>query len=225
MTFFFEERFSDIPFVEKVWQTQSEQAVTFMSQAASHWEMVVTKYQGKTTLTIRGPETKATLADCPAGVEFLGIVFKMGTFMPHLPTIERLNRNDISLPEATRQTFWLNGSVWQFPTYNNADTFVDRLVRQGVLMADPVVEAVLQGQPPALSPRTVQYRFLRATGLPLNTIQQIERARQALTLLRQGLPILDTVHEVGYFDQPHLTRALKRFIGQTPSQITPTTPP
>jgi hypothetical protein len=30
---------------------------------------------------------------------------------------------------------------------------------------------------------------------------------------------LDTIHEVGYFDQPHLTRSLKYFIGQTPAQL------
>jgi AraC-like DNA-binding protein len=31
--------------------------------------------------------------------------------------------------------------------------------------------------------------------------------------------ILDAVHEAGYFDQAHLTRSLKRLIGQTPGQI------
>jgi methylphosphotriester-DNA--protein-cysteine methyltransferase len=50
-------------------------------------------------------------------------------------------------------------------------------------------------------------------------VRQIERARYATTLLQQGVPILDVVYEAGYFDQPHLTRALKYFIGQTPAQI------
>jgi methylphosphotriester-DNA--protein-cysteine methyltransferase len=52
-----------------------------------------------------------------------------------------------------------------------------------------------------------------------SALQQIERARQAAALLEQGLSILDVVCEAGYFDQPHLTRSLKRFIGQTPAQI------
>jgi methylphosphotriester-DNA--protein-cysteine methyltransferase len=52
-----------------------------------------------------------------------------------------------------------------------------------------------------------------------STIRQIERARHAAVLLRQGLSILDVVYEAGYFDQPHLTRSLKYFIGQTPTQI------
>jgi hypothetical protein len=38
-------------------------------------------------------------------------------------------------------------------------------------------------------------------------------------MLRQGLPILDTVEEAGYFDQPHLTRSLKQFVGRTPAEI------
>lgn len=48
---------------------------------------------------------------------------------------------------------------------------------------------------------------------------EIERTRYAMTLLQQGASILDTVYQAGYFDQPHLTRALKRFVGQTPAQI------
>ncbi|MBA3631158.1 MAG: helix-turn-helix domain-containing protein [Actinobacteria bacterium] len=50
-------------------------------------------------------------------------------------------------------------------------------------------------------------------------IRQIERAQQAATLLQRGNPISDAVHEVGYFDQPHLTRSLKQWIGLTPAQI------
>jgi methylphosphotriester-DNA--protein-cysteine methyltransferase len=60
---------------------------------------------------------------------------------------------------------------------------------------------------------------LYTTGLTHKSIQQIERAQQAVSLLERGVSILDAVHEVGYADQPHLTRALRRFIGQTPAQI------
>jgi methylphosphotriester-DNA--protein-cysteine methyltransferase len=49
---------------------------------------------------------------------------------------------------------------------------------------------------------------LRATGLPLRALQSIERARHAAALLQQGVSLLDTVEEAGYFDQSHLTRML-----------------
>ena len=215
-----DERVSDLPFVERIWRSQSEgSAGSFISMAESHWGMVVTRYRGRVTLTVRGPETRATPAYCPADAEFLGIQFKAGTFMPDLPAKMVMDRCDLNLPEATSHSFWLNGSAWQYPDYENVDTFVDWLAQEELLVLDPVVIAVLQKQPVAMSLRTVQRRFLQATGLTPTAARQIERARYATALLKQGLSILDTVYEAGYFDQPHLTRSLKHFIGLTPAQI------
>jgi AraC-like DNA-binding protein len=219
MNFNFDERSSDSPFVERVWRTQSAESGSFISTAESHWEMVVTQQNGKTVLTVRGPETKATPAPVPEDAQFFGIVFKLGTYMPHLPLGQVIDRNDANLPEATSQSFWLHGSAWQFPNFDNADIFVARLVREGLLVREPVVEAVLQNRPLAMSLRSIQRRFLHATGLTRGTLDQIERARQAVTLLDQGLSIADAVYWAGYADQPHLTRSLKHFVGQTPAQI------
>ena len=139
--------------------------------------------------------------------------------MPHLPLKTLRDRQDATLPEASSNSFWLHGSAWELPTFENADVFVDRLIRKGILVRDPVIEATIQGHAPDVSIRSLQYRFLRATGLTHKTIQQIERARSAVSLLEQGIPILDTAFELGYFDQAHLTNSLKRFIGKTPAQI------
>ncbi|MCI0609588.1 MAG: helix-turn-helix domain-containing protein [Anaerolineae bacterium] len=218
MLFTFDERPSDSSFVERIWRTQSEHAGTFSSVAMSHWEMVVTRHHGKLTLTVRGPETKVMPLLCPAEGEWVGIRFKLGTFMPHLPA-SNLVDGDVNLPDASSKSFWLNGSAWQFPDYDNADTFVDRLVRDGLLVRDPVIETALQGQLKDLSIRTARRHFLRTTGLTQGAVHQIERARYAAVLLQQGVSILDAVYEAGYFDQPHMTRSLKYFIGQTPTQI------
>ena len=86
-------------------------------------------------------------------------------------------------------------------------------------MRDPIVDAALCQQPQAVSPRWVQHRFVRATGLSQGAIRQIERARYATTLLQQGVPIIETAGRAGYADQAHLTRSLKRFIGQTPARL------
>lgn len=216
--FSFDERPSDSPFVERVWRAQSERDGHFLSVAASHWEIVVSKFQDQTTLTVRGPETKVTPHECPVGGEWLGIRFKLGTVMPHLPA-RHLVDGDVNLPGATSQSFWLQGSAWQFPDFENADTFVEWLVRDGLLVREPVVEAALQNHTKNFSTRTIQRYFLRATGLTYSTIRQIERARYATTRLQQGIPIADVVAEAGYHDQPHLNRSLQQFIGQTPTQI------
>jgi hypothetical protein len=218
------ERPSDSAFVERVWCNYSEQASTFTSVANSHWEMVVTKLNGQTMLTVRGPETKATPAYCPPDGEFFGIVFKLGTFMPNLPVSTILDRQNLDLPDASSQSFWLAGSAWQYPNYENVEVFVNRLAQQGLLAWDSVVDDALQDHPPApeLTMRTVRRRILRATGLTLSDIRQIERARHAAALLEQGKSVLDTVFEADYFDQAHLTRSLKHFVGKTPVQFAST---
>jgi methylphosphotriester-DNA--protein-cysteine methyltransferase len=120
----------------------------------------------------------------------------------------------------TKRTFLLDGDQWEYPSFDNAETFVRRLVKRGVIARDAAVEAALHGDYHALSRRSAQRHFLHATGMTHGTFRQIERARFATNLLRDGASVLDTVHEAGYFDQPHLTRSLKRLIGQTPGEIT-----
>jgi AraC-like DNA-binding protein len=214
-----EERPSDSPLVETIWRSQSEYGGTFISMAENQYSLVVTRFRRRTFLTLRGPASHALAAYNPPDAEFFGIQFKPGVFMPDFPASMVVERQDLSLPEAAGNSFWLHGSVWQYPNYENADTFVDWLVRKDLLVHDLLVEAVLNGQPADTSIRTVHRRFLRATGLTHGSIYQIDRARYATTLLKQGASILDTVYEAGYFDQPHLTRSLKRYIGLTPAQI------
>jgi len=181
--------------------------------------MVVTRYKGKTTITVRGPESRATTIDCPADGEWVGVRFKLGTFMPDFPAGSLRDGRDVNLPDASNRSFWLNGSAWEYPDFENAETFVKRLVHDGLIVRDLAVEAILRGQPLKHSLRSAQRHFLGATGLTSAAVRQIERARHATNLLKQGHSILDTVHEAGYFDQPHLTRSLKYFIGQTPTRI------
>jgi hypothetical protein len=181
--------------------------------------MVVTRHRGKQFLTVRGPETKATMADCPAEGEWVAIRFKLGTFIPLWLASDLRDRKDVTLPQATRRSFWLSGSAWEYPDFENAEVFVKRLVREGLIVVDPAVDAVLQGQRQDLSVRSAQRHFLKATGMTQGTIRQIERARRATNLLKDGVSILDTVYRAGYFDQAHLARSLKYLIGQTPAQI------
>jgi len=215
----FTDRPSDSPFIERVFRYTSERAGTFLSMATSQWMMVVTRVEGRLTLTVRGPETKATPADCPAEGEWFGILFKTGTFMPKFPALSLMDRQDLTLPDATSRSFWLNGAAWEYPTFENAEPFVNRLLREGLIVQDATVTSALLGPLNGLSARSAQRHFLRATGLTHGTIYQIERARLAMNLLKEGFSILDTVQAAGYYDQAHLTRSLGRFAGQTPTQI------
>jgi len=215
----FEDRVSDHPFVERVWRCHSDRAESFLSVAANSFEMAITRLGGKSFLTLRGPETIATSLDCPAEGQWVCIRFKVGTHMPRFLPGSLRDQNDVTLPAATGRSFWLNGSALEYPDFENAETFVQRLAKSGILTRDRIVEDTLLRRPEELSLRSAQRHFLRSTGVTYGTFRQIERARYATNLLREGVSILDVVGRAGYFDQAHLTRSLRRFIGETPSRI------
>ena len=213
------DRPSPSPFVERVWSCHSERAGRFLAVASSHWEMVVTRLGGRTTVTIHGPETRAREVDCPAQGEWFAIRFRAGTFMPRLPLSRLLDGNDVTLPAASTRSFHLGGDAWELPSFDTAEAFVERLAGAGLVQRDAAVQAALEGDVHALSTRTAQRHFLHATGMSHTALRQIERARFATTLLKGGASIADTVHEAGYFDQAHLTRSLRRLVGITPARI------
>ena len=218
MSAIFESRGSDLPYIEIIWRGRVEQDYAPVCPADVRWNLLFTRYQDRVRVTAEGATSQYVPKTQFEGAEFLVIKFKLGVFMPYLPAGTLLN-GDALLPDASRQRFWLDSFAWGLPDFDNVETFVERLVREEVLISDPVVSAALQDERTALSSRTLRRRFLRATGLTPTTIAQIERAQQASALLEQGVPILDTVFELGYADQPHLTRSLRRFTGQTPAQI------
>jgi AraC-like DNA-binding protein len=215
----FEDRPSDSPLVERIWHCHSERAGTFLSVAASHCEMVLTRHRGKTILTLRGPETRPSTIDCPADGEWLGIRFSLGTFLTRYPAATLTDRRDVNLSSVNGRSFWLQGSAWEYPDFENAESLVTRLLRAGLLARDPVVSAALRGEWQVRSRRSTERHFLQATGMTHGAHRRIERARHAATLLQRGYSILDTVHQAGYFDQAHLTRSLRRLIGETPGQL------
>jgi AraC-like DNA-binding protein len=213
-----EGRESDSPYIDTIWRGVTGSNYQAVCPADEHWNLFFSRYKGKTRIAVEGPLTQAKRKSHPEGVEFLVIRFKLGIFLPIIPITSLLD-GDAVLPEASNHSFWLDSMIWTLPDFENAETFVTRMVRTGLLIREPVIDVALTQGTPHYSMRTVRRRFLQATGLTPVSIRQIERARQAATMLRNGTPILDAVYAAGYSDQPHMTRSLRRFIGQTPAQI------
>ncbi len=180
--------------------------------------MVLSKHLEDTHLSLVGPWEFAGIINFHADTEVLWIRFKLGVYMPHLLTRKLLN-SEILLPQASDNKFWLNSTVWECPNYDNADVFINRLIQQDILTTDALVQTTLNGQQPDISLRTLRHRFLQTTGASQNQIFQIQRAWEAEKLLRHGMSVLDVVEAVDYYDQPHLTRSLKKLIGHTPAEI------
>ncbi len=213
-----EHRPSDSPYVARVWRCRSDDVAQMTSVATPRLGLAFWEQQGQVHVAVTGPESKASPAPVPTYATFFGIDFALGTTLPHLPVAGLLDKQ-LEVPGATRRTFQLAGSGWRVPDYDNAETFVRQLVREGVLIRDPVVAEAARGATSSASERTVQRRFLAATGLTPGAVRQIDRARRAALLLQDGVPTADLVNLLGYYDQPHLARSLSRYIGRTTTRL------
>ncbi|MHA6622783.1 helix-turn-helix domain-containing protein [Pseudonocardia sp. DLS-67] len=218
MPLLIDHRPSASPYVERVWRSRSEDVARMTAIASPRWSLVFWEQRGRTYGAVQGPGSTATTAPVPEESTFFGIDFALGATLARLP-VGGLVDGYAEIPDVTRTSFWLDGSAWHLPDYENAETFVGRLLREGVVVRDPLVADVVRGAEPDLSDRTVQRRFLVATGFTRGAVRQIDRARQAAILLRQGVPAGEVVHRLGYFDQPHLARSLRRFIGCTATSL------
>lgn len=213
-----EERLVESPYIEWVAHGYTVAGAVAMRPAEYNWHLIFTRQAGILRTLVVGALEAARPLHYTDGAESLWIRFKAGTFMPHLPSSTLLNR-EVELSEDRGNRFWLKDRVWQIPTYENVDIFITRLVREGILTSDPLVKAALHDELSGVPSRTVRHRFQHSIGLRQTAIHQIDRAHRAAELLKQGVGILDTVHALGYADQPHLNRSLKRFLGHTPREL------
>ena len=54
--------------------------------------------------------------------------------MPQLPVHRLVNNLGVNLPQISKRTFLLEGRKWELPSWENAETFVERLVKRGELV-------------------------------------------------------------------------------------------
>jgi Helix-turn-helix domain len=203
----------------RVWSAECDSPTDFSSIASVNPGIGFARIGGRTALHLRGPATRATTLSCPADTEYFGVDFRLGAYLPMFPPAGLVNLNDAVLPTLPDGRVLLDGGAWEMPTPTNVDVFVDRLVRVGLLVVDPLVEDLRHGDVRGLPARTAQSRFLRAVGLSRRKLRVIERARRAARQLRAGAPIADVVFAGGYHDQPQLTRSLRELLGYTPGEV------
>lgn len=188
------------------------------SVASETWGLVFWEQDGQRYAAVTGPETRTGTAPVPEGAVFTGVQFAVGTSLRSVAT-PTLVDGGIVLPDVSDRKFWLDGAHREIPGPDDVEALVERLVQEGVLVRDPLVAATLRGSPPDVSERTLERRFRAATGLTHGAVRQIERARTAAFLLMTGETPGDVVAKLDYYDEPHLARALRRFVGRTAGQL------
>jgi hypothetical protein len=215
----FDDRESDSPYVERIWRSRSRNGGSFLSMAEGNIELVVTRLPGFLAVTLRGPVSRGSLVECPPNGEWLAVRFRLGTYLPRMPTAALIDHQDVQLPVLPNGRFWFSDLTWEIPTYDNAEAFAARLVRAGVIARSHATDAAVEGDVDWMSQRSVQRHFRRVTGMTFSSYQQIQRARHAAALLSSGSSVLNATFDAGYFDQAHLTRSVKQLIGMTPARL------
>jgi AraC-like DNA-binding protein len=219
MLFSIDDRLSTSPFVERVWRSRSHHWGSFLSLPEGNLELVITRLPGLRMVTLRGPVLRASVMECPPNGEWLAIRFRIGTYLPRLLPCELAQHDHVELPMLPNGRFWLSGLSWELPSWENAEDFVARLATAGVIARSHAADAAVAGDAQWMSKRSVERHIARSTGMSLGTLQQILRVRRAVGLLADGHSILDATFEAGYYDQAHLTRAMKQLIGITPAEL------
>ena len=217
MTLEIDVRPSDAPLVDCVWRGRSTGGV-LTSVASSHWHLVVSEVGGQVDVSVHGPESRPVTGPLPPEGAWVGIRFRLGVMLQDV-AIPHLVDGGMVLPEASRRSFWWQGGTWERPTYENAEGLVERLAREELIGREPLVDDALHGRAGSVSLRTLQRRFYSATGQARRAVRQIEQARRAAVRLREGVTPADVTHELGYYDQPHLTRSMRRYLGGTPAEL------
>ena len=217
MTFEYEEKPSASRFVDVIWRTRDTSDGTYLAAADACWDMIFIRSGDDVRVLLSGPSSKITPVPYKAGNRNVGIRFVRGSFLTHVPASVMVDTT-ITLPLTGTGTFLMAGAEWPVPEFETADDFISALEQRDLLSDDPLVMAVLAGERPPTSARSMQRRVSTVTGLTASRIRRIVRARSAAEMLQRGVPILDVTHELGYADQAHLTRDLKHLTGYTPGQ-------
>ncbi len=214
----FETRASDSPWISSVWTCRSECVSEMTSVANETWGLVFWEHEGASCAAVVGPETCTDTAAVPEGAAFVGIQFAVGASLRAMAS-PLLVDSGVVLPDVTGRGFWLDGTRWETPHPDDAEALVARLVRDGAVLGDRMVAQTLRGHRPEVSDRTLERRFRAATGLTHGAVRQIERVRAAAVLLAEGEMAGDVAGKLGYYDEPHLARALRRYVGRTAQQL------
>jgi AraC-like DNA-binding protein len=214
-----EARVADSPLVASIRRVQYLAATRETVLPDGSWDLIFIRQAGGQMIAVQTGQIAAPLpVHHRAGDELLVVAFKPEVYMPQLPGYKTFQQG-VTRPVERGRGVWIDSDRLEVPSFDNVEQLVAAMARRGLLERDLVVARALQGASQRLDERSIQRHFATVTGLSLKGFQQIARAREAACLLRAGLSASHVAAELAFSDQSHMTHSLKRFLGQTPSQL------
>lgn len=213
-----EQRTSTSPEIRTVWRAFADEAADYTDEASEHWGLsFIRRVDGSFAAELAGPRIESLPIRAIAGEAYWGVELAAHVVIPGVD--KAVLRGAIAELPVTDGRVSIKDRAYPIPTWEELEAFVARLVADGVLVVDADVRRALGGDVRGLSRRSWQRRFLSVTGLRRKEIERLDRSRRAYRLLSEGITPAQVAVAVGYADQAHLTRELRRIRGETPARI------
>lgn len=213
-----EQRASTSPEIRTVWRAFAEEDADYTDEASEHWGLsFIRRADDSLAAELAGPRIEALPIRGCKGESYWGVELAAHVVIPAVD--KALLRGAIAELPVVEGDVVIAGRHYPVPGWEELEGFVARLVSDGVMVADADIRRALAGDDRGLALRSWQRRFASVTGLRRKEIERLERSRQAYRLLSQGVPPSEVAVLVGYADQAHLTRELRRIRGETPARI------
>lgn len=213
-------RTSAHPWIDVVWQTVCLTDGVYRATPDGSWDLILScAPDGTATVFLTGQATEPVDVPNSEGEHSVVISFAAHVFLA--ADTEVRTGATIRLLEVQDGSFVLDGVRLPLPSFSDAEELVDKMVAAGLLQSDDLVARAFSERPKAASKRSVQQHFRKTTGITQKDFQLIRRAQEAVRQLKAGQNAAEVAAGLGYTDQSHMIKSIKKIMGHLPSNLGP----
>lgn len=211
-------RSSPHPWIDRVWQTVCLEDGVYKATPDGSWDLILSvSPDGQPTIFLSGQATEPVDVPYRAGEHSVVISFAAHVYLTTDKEV-RIGAAIRFLP-VEGEVFVLDGVELPLPTFGNAEDLTEMMVAAHLLQSNDLVAKAFTGKPKAASRRSVQQHFKKTTGITQKYFQLIRRAQEAVRRLKLGDNSAAVAADLGYTDQPHMIKSIKKIMGHLPSDL------
>jgi hypothetical protein len=211
-------RTSDHPWIDTVWQTVCLSDGIYKATPDGSWDLILSVApDGQPMVFLTGQATEPVDVPYSDGEHSVVISFAAHVHLKR-DTDTRTGAAVRFLP-VQGDSFVLEDVVLPLPTFENAEHLTDMMVEAKLMQSDDLVAKAFTSKPKAASKRSMQQHFKKVTGITQKDFQLIRRAQDAVRRLKSGEKPSAVAADLGYSDQPHMIKSIKKIMGHLPSNL------
>jgi hypothetical protein len=211
-------RRSPHPWIDTVWQTVCLSDGLYSATPDGSWDLIRSiAPDGKSFVFLSGQATEPVEVPYKDGESSVVLSFAAHVYLA-ADEAPRVGPEIRVLP-VRGAVFELDGVEFPLPTFENVEPLADAMIAAGLLRSNDLVARAFSKTPKAASPRSVQQHFKQTTGITQKSFQQIRRAQEAVRRLKAGEASASVAVDLGYTDQPHMIKSIKKIMGALPSNL------